>query len=200
MAKYNSKISDNAIKHTNKPLTEIRRTQNAIHDQEEIKDLLKRGAYGTLASTHQDQPYITPLTYVYIEEDHALYFHGAKVGRLRGSLEINPKVCFNVTEVGRMIPDEEAVGFGIEYRSVIVFGTVARVIEDELVGRLLQALMDKYVPHLKPGEGYPPISSEQIKGTAVYKISIDAWSGKEEIDDPDCEGAYYYQPLPIIKF
>ena len=69
MVKNNSKISKNAIKHTIKSLTEIRRKKNEIQDQQEIKDLLKRGAYGTVGSTHQDQPFITPLTYVYIEED-----------------------------------------------------------------------------------------------------------------------------------
>lgn len=160
--------------------------------------MLTRSLYGMLATTHEDQPFLTPILFLYIEEEHAIYFHGAQVGRLRANFEINPNVCFNVTEVGRILPYEKAVNFNIEYNSVTVFGQAQPVDDKKEAERVLQQIMDKYAPHLKPEADYIPAQPEDIARTLVGKITIEEWTGKRQSDDGESVNPYYYETLPVI--
>ena len=174
-------MKDNPIdKHANKPRTEIRRMDYVLTDEAEIKKILRSGDYGVLASAHQDQPYATPVNYVYIEEDHALYFHGAHTGRTRANMAINSKVCFNVSEMGELETGERSSNFGVKYRSVTVFGTAEKVTDEDKHLEILLALMAKYFPDHTPGKDYPIPEADERKRTAVFKIAIEDWSAKEQ--------------------
>jgi hypothetical protein len=73
------------------------------------------------------------------------------------------------------------------------------VIEDEAeTTRLLQKLLDKYAPHLKPGEDYNPIQPEEVRRTALYKVQIEDWSGKRQHEPDDYPGAFTYPHLSVI--
>lgn len=165
-------------KHTGKPRAELRRTDNALSDPAEIKAFLAAGGFGVLSTTHKDQPYATPVNYVYIEVDNAVYFHGAHIGRTRANLALNPTVCFNVSEMGALIPGEKSSDFGVDYRSVTVFGTAEKVTDSGKNLAVLLALMTKYFPKHIPGEDYPIPGPDELKRTAVYRITIEEWSGK----------------------
>jgi nitroimidazol reductase NimA-like FMN-containing flavoprotein (pyridoxamine 5'-phosphate oxidase superfamily) len=144
-----------------------------------IATFLTTGGFGVLATSHEGQPYTTPVTYWYDPESHAIYLHGAKTGRTRANLTLNPRVSFNVTEMGELVPGERAEDFGLHYRSVTVFGT-AQLVEDRAESeRALMGLMRKYFPDHTPGEDYPPLSEGEINRTAVYRLKIEEWSGKE---------------------
>ena len=199
MTKNHTDYIKNTIKHANKPRNEIRKAKYAVTDEAWIKALLTRGALGTLGTVHEAQPFVTPINYIYIEEDHAIYFHGAYVGRLRANMDINPNVCFNVSEMGRILPYEKAAEFGIEYNSVVVFGQAELVESDEKTGEILQLILDKYAPHLKPNVDYKPIPLEEIKRTAVYKIKIEDWTGKQLVDDGESINPFYYEHMPVIR-
>ena len=184
-------------KHLEKPRAEVRRTQDAVTDEAWLKALLKRGAFGMLGTSYQDQPFITPLLFVYIEEEHSLYFHGAQVGRMCANIEANPRVVFNVSEFGQILPADKAVNFNVEYRSVTVFGRASVVSDPHKAEAVLQILMDKYAPQLKPGEDYLPTQPEDLKRTAVFQIDIEEWSGKQQTPE-NYSGAYDYPYPPLI--
>ena len=99
------------------------------------------------------QPFINVHNYVYSEAGHCLYFHRNPVGRTSANLELNPQVCYNVVEMGRMYGGKNALEFGVEYRSVVIFGTARRV-ELEEAAHALRLLMEKYAPHLEFGVDY----------------------------------------------
>jgi len=192
-------ISKDVMKHANKPRDDTRKKEYAVVDEAWIKVLLTRGAFGTLATVHKQQPFLTPILFLYIEADHAIYFHGAHVGRMRANIAINPNVCFNVTEIGRILPYKEAAEFGLEYNSVTVFGRAEMIRDEKETERLLQGLMDKYAPHLKPNQDYIPAQPEDIKRTLVCKINIEDWTGKQLTDDEESTDPYYYPHLPVIR-
>lgn len=175
-----------------KPRALNRRQDYAISDQTWIKDLLHRGAFGSLATTLDDQPFITPMLFIYIEEDHAIYLHTAKAGRTYANAQFNPNVCFNVSEFGRLLPHQDAIDFNVEYNSVTLFGEISLIEDKTAAKKYLQALLDKYAPHLKPGRDYNEIQPEEIKRTAVYKITIEDWSGKQQLEDDNYPGAFKY--------
>ena len=166
-------------KHSHKPLTDMRRSDRAMEGDAEIAGFLSEGAFGVLATSHEGQPYATPANYWYDPERHAIYIHGAKTGRTRANLVLNPRVSFNVTEMGDLVPGEKAEDFGVHYRSVTVFGNAELVEGREEAERALMGLMLKYFPDHQPGVDYPPLSEGEIDRTAVYRLEIEEWSGKE---------------------
>jgi len=144
-----------------------------------ISAFLRQAQYGMLATEWQGQPFLKPTLFVYDEAAHAIYIHGALEGRMRTNLQANPRVCFCAAEMGRLLPGETAMGFDVEYASAAAFGVIC-VVEDETeAARGLQALLDKYFPQLRPGEDYRAIQPEELAATAVYRIDIEQWSGKQ---------------------
>ncbi|KPK65254.1 MAG: hypothetical protein AMS21_05245 [Gemmatimonas sp. SG8_38_2] len=174
------------------PITEIRR-RDRTQDEDWIRAFLHAGAWGTRATVSEGQPFINTNLYVYDEPKHTIYLHGARIGRTRSNIEAGGPVCFNVSEMGRILPDDVALEFSVEYAGVTVFGRCA-VVDDEDEGyRGLQMLMDKYAPQLQPGRDYRPASREDLDRTSVYRIDIEAWSGKMNEKETDFPGAYRYE-------
>jgi uncharacterized protein len=191
-------IKDNSMpkEYAALPYHEVRRSDRAVEDEGWIKEMLRRAPIGYLATVHESQPFINSNLFVYDEETHAVYTHTARYGRTRSNVDGDERVCFSVSEMGRLLPAPEALEFSVEYAGVVIFGR-ATVIEDVEEGkRALQLLLDKYAPHLKPGVDYRPTTDEELKRTAVYKIQIDSWSGKKKEVDADFPGAFYFGQLP----
>jgi nitroimidazol reductase NimA-like FMN-containing flavoprotein (pyridoxamine 5'-phosphate oxidase superfamily) len=187
-------MSDEA---TAPPLAEVRRRDRAITDDGWIRALLKRAPFGTLATVRDGQPFVNMNIFVFDENAHALYLHTARAGRTRANIEADERVCFGVSEMGRLLPAPTALHFSVEYAGVVVFGR-ARIIEDDAEAeRALQQLLDKYAPHLRPGRDYRPIQPEELAVTSVYRIDIDEWSGKQKVAPADHPGAYLYGQIPL---
>jgi nitroimidazol reductase NimA-like FMN-containing flavoprotein (pyridoxamine 5'-phosphate oxidase superfamily) len=175
------------------PRVDMRRKDRRVNEDAWISSLLQRAPVGVLATVQAGQPYLNPNLFVYDEVRHAIYMHTARIGRTHDNIERGALVCFSVSEMGRLLPASEALEMSVEFSSVIVFGR-AWVVEDETeTARMLQMLLDKYFPHLKPGQDYRAIQLEELKRTAVYCIQIDAWSGKRKQVEADFPGAFNYQ-------
>ncbi len=198
MSQNDTEINKNAKYYAEKPRSETRLDKYAIANPDEIRTILARGGVGSLATAHGGQPFLTPLLYIYIEADHAVYFHTAQVGRTRANVAFNPQAAFNVWEYGRVLPHQEALEFNFEYNSVTVFGEIELVTDPAAAERALQALLDKYAPHLQPGRDYRPIQPEEIKRTAVYKLGIQDWSAKRQQEAEDYPGAFMYAHAPTM--
>jgi nitroimidazol reductase NimA-like FMN-containing flavoprotein (pyridoxamine 5'-phosphate oxidase superfamily) len=144
-----------------------------------IRTYLHHGQIAHIASLWDDQPFITPSTYFYDETGHRLIFHSNITGRLRANLERNPRVCVEVSELGKLLPSNVALEFSLQYRSVMVFGT-AHIIEDREEKRtVLHQLIEKYFRDMQLDADYRPATDEELKRTSVYEIKIESWSGKD---------------------
>ena len=172
---------------------QIRRKDRA-KDDVWIRAFLRRAAFGSLATVRDGQPFIVVRNFVYDEARHVIYLHGAVKGRTHENVQADERTCFAVSEMGRPLPAERAKNFGVEYAGVVVFGRTAIVTESAEAKRGLQLLLDKYFPHLRPGEDYSPATDEDLKVTAVYRIEIESWSGKEKKVEGDFPGAFLPAP------
>jgi len=175
-----------------KPMTHMRRQDRAVTDDAWIRAFLRRTAFGALAMTVGGQPFINSNIFVYDEEAHAIFMHSAHTGRTPTTLSERQPVCFSVSEMGRLLPADEALEFSVEYAGVMVFGTANLITDPADAEHGLQLLLDKYAPHLRPGRDYRPIAPEELKRTAVYRINIEAWSGKQKQVPDEFPGAYYF--------
>ena len=180
------------IDYLKQPFTQIRRQDRAVTDEAWIKAFLHRAPYGVLATSYEGQPFVNTNLFVYDEANHAIYLHTAPVGRTKANVEANGRVCFCVSEMGRLLPAEMALNFSVEFAGVTVFGTAISLTDEAEKRHGLQILLDKYCPHLRPGRDYRPITVDELRRTAVYRIDIEQWSGKQKQVAEDFPGAFYY--------
>ncbi|MFQ5595173.1 MAG: pyridoxamine 5'-phosphate oxidase family protein [Anaerolineae bacterium] len=170
----------------------VRRSDRAVEDEAWIKAFLHRAPYGVLATVHEGQPFINSNLFVFDEPAHAIYIHTANVGRTRANVERNHRVCFSVSEMGRLLPAATAMEFSVEYAGVTVFGHATIVAEEDEARHGLQLLLDKYFPHLQSGQDYRPIMPQELARTTVYRIQIEQWSSKQKKAEADFQGAFFY--------
>ena len=83
-----------------------------------------RGVLSVLGD--DDYPYGIPINFYFSKEDNKIYFHGAREGHKIDSIKRCDKVSFCVYDKGVQIPDKR----GLDYKSVIVFGRI-KIVQDQ---------------------------------------------------------------------
>ncbi len=161
-----------------KPINYVRRRDRAVEDDAWIRAFLENAQFGSVASEHEGQPFINPVCFVYDAATHAIYFHTGRTGRIFANLTANPRVCFNVSAMLGLRADPAAFNFTMGYESVTVFGRAECLEEEAEAIRALRLLVARYFPDLKYGEDYPPVTPERLTPTAVWRLRVEAWSGK----------------------
>ncbi len=175
------------------PINQPRRKDRTIEDEAWIEAFLLKAPFGILATSLDGQPFINSNLFVYDPEAYAIYIHTSTEGRTRYNVEMNPRACFSVSEMGRLLPASTARNFSVEYSGVTVFGQI-HVLDNEAEAQHgLQLLLDKYFPHLHPGQEYRSIQADELADTAVYRLDIESWSGKQKAAPADFPGAFLYE-------
>ena len=171
---------------------EVRYRPKAVDDADWMASFLAEQPTGVLGLTDAGSPYVVTQLFVYDADEHAIYLHGASAGRTRDIIEAGEptEAAFTVSEMGRFIPHEVPMEFTVEYASVDVFGHVTLVTDDAEKRHALESFMADFAPHLTEGEDYERISQQTMDITSVYRLDVEAWSGKRGEKDPDHPGAY----------
>ncbi len=172
--------------------TRIRRKELAVYDEEWITAFLRRSEYGTLALCDAGEPFAVTRNFVYDAERHAVYLHGARQGRTFSLVRGGAAATFNVSRAGRLLPAQAASKVDSEYAGVVLFGKISLVKDTQEAERALRLLLGKYFPHLRYGEDYTGITPYDLKITAVLRLDIEAWSGKEKRGAEEHPGAFSF--------
>jgi nitroimidazol reductase NimA-like FMN-containing flavoprotein (pyridoxamine 5'-phosphate oxidase superfamily) len=169
--------------YSQRPPTAFQRLPEYARDDEWIRAFLREAKVGHIATAWDGQPFVMPTIFWYNEARHRIIFHSNLAGRVRSNLERNPKVCLEASEMGDLLPSNVALEFSLQYRSVMVFGTI-RVLANPAEQRAaLDGLLQKYFPTMTTGKEYRPITDRELKRTSVYEMQIESWSGKENWKD-----------------
>jgi hypothetical protein len=169
--------------YNNQSPTAFQRLPEYKREQEWIRAFLREARVAHIASARDGQPFLTPSTFWFDEENHQIIFHSNITGRFRSNIENNPRVCLEVSELGKMLPSNVALEFSLQYRSVVVFGTARLVSDLQEARRVLYGLIRKYFPLLTPGREFREITDKELRATSVYALRIEEWSGKENWKD-----------------
>jgi len=150
-------------------MKEMRRQDRAI-SQEDAMIILIQGEYGVLSTvSDKNEPYGIPLNYSI--RDNSIYFHSAVEGEKIEHIQNNNRVSFCVVGRTKILPSKFSTG----YESVIVFGEIEEVYDDEKQ-KALEDIVHKYSPDFEEkGKSYIEASSFE---TRVFKITIEHLSGK----------------------
>ncbi len=144
-----------------------------------IRDLLRRGQLAHIASAWDDQPFVTPSTYLFDEARHRLIFHSNITGRVRANIEQHTLVCVEVSEFGKVLPSNVALEFSLQFRSAIVFGNAGLIQDTEEKRMVMHRLIAKYFGKMEAGIDFRPATDKELTRTSVYGLQIESWSGKE---------------------
>ena len=119
---------------------EMRRKKQEI-GREECLRILKEEPRGILSVLGDDgYPYGVPMTHLWSEEDGRLYFHCAKEGHKLDAIRRCDRASFCVLDGGC----REEGDWALRFRSVVVFGRVRIVEEEERKRAILRRLCAKF--------------------------------------------------------
>lgn len=163
----------------NQPPVAFQRLPEYKREDEWIRAFLRVARIAHIGSLDGAQPFVTPTTFWFDEENHQVIFHSNIAGRLRSNLDANPRACLEVSELGRLLPSNIALEFSLQYRSVMLFGTVRLLHAPQEARQALYGLIGKYFPGMTAGQEYREITEKELRATSVYALQIESWSGKE---------------------
>ena len=137
----------------------------------EIDQFLTCARVGRLGVCAKDAPYIVPVGYAY--SNGKVFFHTCNKGLKMDSIRKNPNVCFEV---------DEALTDTSMFKSVIAFGTVEIIDDEEEMIPYLQELINKYrIPEAfdkymsKPGRN----RDKELKAVRICLITPKKIAGRK---------------------
>jgi len=150
---------------------EMRRFKQQI-TTEECKKVLKeekRAAFSVIGD--EGYPYTIPINFYYDEADNIIYFHGAKEGHKADAVNRCDKVCLTVWNQGF----KKEGHWEWNPTSVVVFGKVKPVTENNIFEDRLRKLAAKYYPTTDEIEEEMERSASR---TQLFAIKIEHMTGK----------------------
>ena len=139
--------------------------------QEECEEILANEPRGVLALLGDyDYPYALPMSHVYV--DGKIYFHGSMTGHKNDSVKKYDKASYCVMDEGVRNPDDD---WSYIFRSVIVFGRIRTLSDDDEKVEKLTNLGDKFFP---THEETVSEIEKLLHRTEVFELTIEHMSGK----------------------
>lgn len=141
---------------------EMRRKRQALSPEENVA-ILNRGTSGVLAVSGDD--------------GSKIYFHCAKSGHKLDAIKGNNKVSFCVIDQDHVVPER----YTSYFRSVIVFGKIRVLDDDEEKRAAIEKLALKYAPNDTVVNRQKAIEREW-NPLCMLEMTIDHMTGKKAIE------------------
>ncbi len=149
----------------------MRRFKQQLSDEQCIH-VLNTAPRGVLSVLGEDgYPYGLPINYVYNEEDGKIYFHGAKEGHKIDAIRKYDKVSFCVYDEGFRKEGEWALNIA----SVICFGRISFVTDEEKAIAMVRKLARRYYPSLESADEEVRKDGHRAQ---MLALTIDHMTGK----------------------
>ena len=182
-------------------MTEVVEPRRRDRGQDEawIRAYLERAPWGVLAlASPSGPPHLNSNLFLYRPDPDRIYLHSARIGALPEGLAEPDGVAasFTAAGMGRLLPADTALEFSVEYHGVVAQGRARRVSGDEEARGWTDGVLAKYAPALAPGRDYRPIVPEELRRTAVFRLDVERWSGKQKAVG-EHPGAFPLLPLPV---
>ncbi len=147
------------------------RRADKMMSESEVNAILSSSEYGSLAVLSANgYPYAVPVNFVVL--DGCVYIHSAKDGAKIRAVEGNSKASFTIVHKHEVLPAK----FTSSYESVIAFGTVDIVDNDQKKIEVLTAFIQKYSSEFfEKGVNY--VNADHSR-TALLELKIQHVTGK----------------------
>jgi hypothetical protein len=181
------------------PRTTLRRKkERGSFDRRVVNEVLDEGLLCHVGFSVDGSPVVLPMVFARI--DDTLYLHGTTGNRMLRTLVDGAEVCVTVTLVDAVVLARSAFHHSMNYRSVMVFGTATRVIDDDEKHRASMALLD----HITPGRSADtrPPSPDELRATLMVRVPIIEGSAKVRTGGPvdetsDMDAPFWAGQIPL---
>jgi hypothetical protein len=182
------------------PRTKVRRSPaRASYDRSLAHAILDEALVASVGFVQDGQPFVIPM--MFAREQERLILHAASSGRFRGALGNGARICVTVTLLDGLVLARSAMNHSLNYRSIVVLGSVVEIDGDEKLAALARLL-----DHALPGrskECRPP-NAVELKATTVFALPLDEVSVKQRqggpLDDAaDLELPYWAGVVPLAE-
>lgn len=161
-------------------MRKMRLYKREIHDPALIKAILDECDIVRLGLHDEEGMFIVPVNYGYELKDNngtaklVLYFHGSGEGRKADAIMADPHAAIEMDCRHEIITGDYTCSYSYAYRSIMGNGTIILLESEEEKRYALGKLME----HMAP-EAESEFSQEMLERTAVYRIEVEYFTGKE---------------------
>jgi len=153
----------------------MRRKEREITDIAEIGSIISRCDVCRIALSDNNIPYIVTMNFGYAGGSlNKLYFHCAREGKKLEIIRKNNVVCFQFDTDHKLEKGENACDFGMGYRSVVGWGRIEIITEEEEKMRGLDCIMSHYSDRIDFD-----YNQAVLNKTIVLRLDIDEMKGKK---------------------
>lgn len=181
--------------------TRVRRIpKRGAYDRATIDAILDEGLICHVGFVHHAQPFVIPT--LYARDGNRLLLHGSAASRMLNTLGEGIDACVTVTLADGIVVARSVFHSSMNYRSVVILGTLRAIEEPRAKMKALHALVE----HLIPGrwnDARGP-NDVEMKATSVLEMAIDEASAKVRTgppldDEEDYSLNYWAGVLPFAK-
>jgi nitroimidazol reductase NimA-like FMN-containing flavoprotein (pyridoxamine 5'-phosphate oxidase superfamily) len=155
----------------------MRRKDREIIPVEEKLEIIEKNKVCRIALSQNNLPYIVPLNYGYSFEEGVLtlYFHGSAEGKKMDIIKENNNACFEIDCDSKLIEGGAPCSYSYSFKSIIGFGKIVMLnLEAEKINGL-----NKIMKHQTGKDAAYNFEENMLKKTAVYKIVVEEFTGKQ---------------------
>lgn len=157
-----------------------RKRERGSADWALVLSVLDEGLVCHVGFSDQETTYVIPMTYARVAD--VLYLHGASANRTLRTIGTGAEACVTVTLLDGLVMARSAFHHSMNYRSVMLFGTPARVTDPSEQQVAAAALLDHLAPG-RSGDARPPSPSE-LRATLLLRMAITEGSAKVRTGGP----------------
>jgi nitroimidazol reductase NimA-like FMN-containing flavoprotein (pyridoxamine 5'-phosphate oxidase superfamily) len=152
----------------------MRRKEREVSDKDAIERIIMKSDVCRIALANDNIPYIVTMNFGYCPgPDPILYFHCANAGKKLEMIRRNNKVCFEMDTDHELYNGEKGCDWGMKYSSIIGYGEIFFVTEEEEKKEGLDCIMNHY-----GGEGNYLYDDNTIGRTIILRLDIKEIKGK----------------------
>ncbi|MEP7320924.1 MAG: pyridoxamine 5'-phosphate oxidase family protein [Saprospiraceae bacterium] len=157
---------------------QVRRKDRQITELSALKELLINSISCSIAIERGGYPLIHVAFFDYDEMNHEIIFHFSKHGHAGLEITEGKKVCVSIYKSGKLYTAPKAVDFGCEYQSIILYGKIRIIENEEERMSAMDSFFNKFFNHIgkEDFESFTPLQARPIH---IAKIKIEKWLMKE---------------------
>ena len=168
-----------------------RHADRAVYERDTVEAILDEALYCHVAVMVDDSPRVIPT--IHARVGSTLYIHGSNASRTLKALKDGSEICVAVTLLDGLVLARSAFNHSMNYRSVMVYGTVREVSDSAEKWEAQRALVEHIVPGRSADARMP--NEKEMRQTTILAVSLDEASAKVRTGDPkDAEEDY---ALPV---
>ncbi len=153
----------------------MRRKEREITAIDEIEEIIARCDVCRIAMTDENAPYIVTMNFGYSGGDEKkLFFHSAGDGRKIDIIRKNNHVCFEMDTDHDLKGGREACDFSMKYSSVVGWGDIFIISDDEERREGLNSIMRHYTNFTEF-----KYKQDVFNKTTILKLEIKTMTGKK---------------------